>query len=155
MKALILIPLLLGGCSILFSGCSTHAESPQDHNDIELTIKTDHDTYLRSEQVKITMRVRNIGKDIVTLEFPTSRQYDFIIKGEDEEVWKWSRDKYFTQAFIIITINPGDSITYNSEWDQIDNIGNNVAPGRYWIVGIVPAIGRELSVSRPITIKSN
>lgn len=152
MKCSVLIPLLLGGCSLIFSGYSTHAVSPEDKNDIELVIKTDRNAYLKGDQVKIIMTVKNISMNSVTLEFTTSRHYDFMILKDDQDVWMWSRDKYFAQAFTTIVIKPGESLTYTVEWNQRDNMGNDVTPGRYRIMGTLPAIGRELSASVSIPI---
>ncbi len=148
----ILISFLLGGCSFLLSGYSTLAAILDNQIDIELTVETDRHTYSQSEEVKITMTVKNNGVKSVSLEFPTSRQHDFIIKKDEKEVWRWSGDKYFAQAFTTMVIEPGDSLTYTTGWAQTDSIGNHVGPGRYWIVGIVPAIGREFSVSTSIII---
>lgn len=153
MKSLILIPFLLGGCSLLFSGYTTHADTTQDQNDIELSIETDRNIYSQSGHVKIVMRIRNTGRESVTLEFPSSRQYDFIVIKDDQEVWRWSRDKYFTQAFTTVAIEPGDLLTYTAEWDQKDNISKSVGPGIYIIKGILPAIGRESSASLSIIIE--
>jgi hypothetical protein len=70
--------------------------------------------------------------------FFSSQRYEMIVENSDgHEVWRWSNDLGFAQPIAQELLT---SVTYSEEWDQRDNRGQPVPPGRYevtaWLTGL-------------------
>ena len=51
------------------------------------------------ERVRFTLNVTNRGPKLVELTFPSGQTHDFsVIDADGREVWRWSRDRMFTQS---------------------------------------------------------
>ena len=84
----------------------------------------------------MTLLLKNCGDNPTHLFYPDSRRYEFVVEDEgDQEVWRWSLGQTFAQALGEETIEPGESVTYTEVWDQRDQAGQPVPPGRYQIFG--------------------
>lgn len=95
--------------------------------------------YAVGEPVELTLTLSNRGTEPLVFEFNDGQRYDFIAMREDGTVvWVWSRDKAFIQVLGTLTIAAGESRVYRDRWDQRDNNGVQVPPGRYIIEGIFP-----------------
>jgi hypothetical protein len=66
--------------------------------------------------VSFTLRVINLGGRAAQLTFPTSKQYDFWVTRGENETWRWSDEKLFTQAIEKRTIGPQSAITLSEPW---------------------------------------
>ena len=66
--------------------------------------------------VTFTLRVVNVAGREEQLTFPTSKQYDFWVTRDDDEIWRWSDEQLFTQAVETRTIDPQGSITLTEPW---------------------------------------
>ena len=66
--------------------------------------------------VNFTLRVVNVAGREEHLTFPTSKQYDFWVTRGDDEIWRWSDERLFTQAVETRTIGPQSSITLAEPW---------------------------------------
>ncbi|MGE8205196.1 BsuPI-related putative proteinase inhibitor [Heyndrickxia sp. NPDC080065] len=72
----------------------------------------------KPNQLDIELIVKNLSDSDVTLEFPTSQYYDFsIFDTKNKEVYRFSKGRYFLQAFQYITIKKGDKKVWKSSWD--------------------------------------
>lgn len=104
--------------------------------------------------MNIIVRLRNNGPDTVDgsvhrmgepmkdpdatyLQFSSSKHADFCItKGMDRQVYLWSYDKDYTASFTGITIKHGETREiFRATWNQKDNNGNPVPPGKYYVDG--------------------
>ena len=67
----------------------------------------------------------------------TSKTYDFYVLASttDQILWRWSRHSAFNDEILFGTVDPGDFLTYVELWDQRDDDGVPLAPGRYYVVG--------------------
>lgn len=85
-------------------------------------------------KIDIRFALRNIsGKDL-QITYGSGQKYDFWIHNEkDEEVYRWSFGKSFTQALIERELLNSEVIEFNEAWDLHDNEGNPVPPGQYTI----------------------
>jgi len=62
----------------------------------------------------------------------TGQQFELTITDEKgNEVYRYSDGKFFTLALIMKTINPGESIKWQDEWDMKDKDGNKLTSGKY------------------------
>jgi len=66
------------------------------------------------------------------LMFGSGQQFELTITNEKgEEVYRYSDDKFFTMAIIMKTINPGESIKWQDEWDMTNKNGDKLTSGKY------------------------
>jgi len=79
--------------------------------------------------------------------FSSGQQFELTITDESgKEVYRYSDGKFFTMALIIKTINPGESLKWQDEWDMTDKDGNRLTSGNYKAVITIlayPDEGRE------------
>ncbi len=86
--------------------------------------------------VPLQLTVRNIGDQVLTLEFGLP-EADFLVTTEDgREVWRWSHGKAFPAILQQIVLRPGEVRRFREVWRQVDNNGRRVPAGNYQVVGI-------------------
>jgi hypothetical protein len=66
--------------------------------------------------VRFALRVVNIAGKTAELTFPSSKQYDFWVTRGNDEIWRWSDDRLFTQAVEKETIDPQSLLTLSEPW---------------------------------------
>ncbi|MFO7173814.1 MAG: BsuPI-related putative proteinase inhibitor [Bacillota bacterium] len=89
---------------------------------LRFTLAVDRTT--NPTRAKLT--VANPGKEPVTIRFPSSRQYDFVLRDEKgKEVWRWSQGRVFAQSVMDARLNTGATLTYEADLPQ------NLAAGTY------------------------
>jgi hypothetical protein len=94
--------------------------------------KVSLETLKENEQLKINFSLQNIsGKDL-QISFGSGQQYDIVVFNErNEEVYKWSNNKAFTQALIERDFKKEGKLTFTEKWNFKDNEGVSVVNGRY------------------------
>jgi len=86
------------------------------------------------EPVPISFQVENCGTEPVRFTYASSQRYEIVVEDDDgNEVWRWSRDKLFTQAITEEEFESFTSVTYFELWDKRDNEGNPAPSGRYTV----------------------
>ncbi len=100
---------------------------------LRYTISTDCASYQRGDRVNITFTKCNVSGSTVRLRYNTSQRYDFVVLRNGREVWRWSDDRFFTQADGTEVLQPRDCRTYRATWDLRNNQGNFVSPGDFTI----------------------
>jgi len=74
----------------------------------------------------------NVGKQ---LQFGSGQQFELVISDDQgEEVYRYSDDKFFTMALVYKNIKPGESLSWQDEWDLTDKEGKKVSGGKYHAV---------------------
>jgi len=64
--------------------------------------------------------------------FSSGQQFELTITDESgKEVYRYSDGRFFTMALILKTINPGESLKWQDEWDMTDKDGNRLTSGNY------------------------
>lgn len=76
------------------------------------------DTQVESDRVSFSFTVANDGDEPVTLSFRDACAADFAVFDGEEERWRWSRGRMFTQALQSASLDPGESVTYEGEWQN-------------------------------------
>lgn len=105
------------------------------------------------EGIDVSLTVRNVGDEPVTLRFRTGQRADFAAYAVDSEgggdddstgpdddstdpdgdpVWRYGEGRLFTQALGTETLGPGESTTYGGTWSDPPS-------GTYRLVGEVTA----------------
>jgi hypothetical protein len=103
---------------------------------IVVDIGIDEVAYILGEPVNVNIAITNNGPN-TTLLFPTSQLADFNITNEaGQHIYQWSHDKVFSQEITEISINQSETIELlNDAWNLVDDDGNPITPGNYYIVG--------------------
>jgi len=70
------------------------------------------------DSVRLTLRITNASRDAIPLTFPTGQSYDFVIRRDGREVWRWSEGMMFTQAIRQETLAPDETRTYTASWSH-------------------------------------
>ena len=77
----------------------------------------------------------------MSLNFSSGQQFEVTITDEDgNEVYRYSDGKFFTLALVTRTINPGESLKWQDEWDMTNKDGEKVGSGTYKAVITILAI---------------
>ena len=98
-------------------------------SELELTLALSADEIRSGGCVDMTLNVTNAGQDAFTLHFNDGQIFDFLaltVQGEKDPVlvWNWAHDKAFTAALWDLTLQPGDSRSYQVTWDGTNNAGD-------------------------------
>lgn len=100
------------------------------------------DTFERGELIQMVLTVRNRRNEAVTVEFPTTRTFDFVVVREnsDDVVWQLSDSAGAAPPSTIrttIDFAPNQTQTFTTTWSQVDNDGNEVRTGAYEARGVL------------------
>jgi len=87
------------------------------------------DFYLYAHDDQFTLVVTNQSKDPINCTFSSGMTHDFVLKQNNQEIWRWSKDKAFLMMIFEKTLNPGECWVYSSKLDQ------EVPPGDYTLEG--------------------
>jgi hypothetical protein len=106
---------------------------------VTVSLATDRIYYRPGEPVVMRITVRNVGTETVTLRFPSSQRYDFVVRHiTGEVVWQWSANRYFLWVLGAETLEPGETRVITEEWKQQNNLGNQVRTGIYRLESVLP-----------------
>jgi LysM repeat protein len=120
------------------------------------TIYTNKRTYALGENVSITLVKTNRSNRNITLRYNTAQRFDFVARrvATQEEIWRWSRGRFFAQRVADITLRPGQSQVFRVTWDQRNNQGRQIAAGNITIQGFNVARGlQNQAVSTTIRVQ--
>ena len=78
--------------------------------------------------VSLAFHATNRDTRRVELVFPSGQTHDFaILDASGREVWRWSKDRLFTQALQNRVLEPSETLTYEERWTPGDLRGTFVA----------------------------
>lgn len=70
------------------------------------------------DAVAFVFEVENAGAAAVDLEFRSGKTADVVVYEVENEVWRWSDGRMFTQALRSETVEPGETLTHRMVWEQ-------------------------------------
>ena len=105
---------------------------------LQLILQTDKEAYSIGELIPLEFEVINTGSTPIKLTFSTSKTFDLIVKREGALIWQLSFGKHYLQVITELTLEPGESRTFNGGWPQVDNAGNQIPIDTYKIVALLP-----------------
>lgn len=100
------------------------------------------DTFERGELIQMVLTVRNRRDTAVSVDFPTTRTFDFVVVRENSNdvVWQLSESAGAAPPSTIPTtldFAPNQTQTFTATWSQVDNDGNDVRTGAYEARGVL------------------
>lgn len=70
------------------------------------------------DDVTFQFRVRNAGDTPAELTFRSGQVADVAVFEDDQEVWRWSDGRLFTQALTSRTLPPGETMAEQFTWEE-------------------------------------
>ena len=143
-----LLALILGLACV--SGDPRTATAAQTGSVVVL-FASDQPSYQLGTPATFTIAVDNASPGPVSLTFPSGQRYDIVVMSGEVELWRWSADRAFTQAFGEQTFQPGLTLLGREVWEWRDNSGAPLPPGTYRVIGSVasspPRNGNVLEIT--------
>jgi hypothetical protein len=119
------------------------AGDPSQSDPISFVLTVPRPEVAAGEPVHFEMLLRNLTGQTQRLNLPSGQDFDIIVTDEaGHEVWRWSHDRFFTQVFRMLTLEPRGQRVFRASWDQRDNDGQPVLPGRYQATAELAAVER-------------
>jgi hypothetical protein len=126
-----LVPLLCAGAIAFACGPRTHSQQaagahvPRTSKSAPLAsslgVKVD-------DGVEFVFHVTNAGAKKLELTFPSGQTHDFVVLDSlDNEVWRWSEGRMFTQSLQNKMLGTGETLSYEDSWPLSDAHGRYVA----------------------------
>lgn len=122
---------------------------PEQFEGFGISLSTDKSIYSINEPIIIKLKVFNYGNEEVTFHFRSSQRYDFSIFKGEEEISRWSKNKFFLQVLGEIVLEPEEIIVYEKKFEA------KLEAGSYKVIGELTAEDKPLAASLTITIKED
>ncbi len=94
--------------------------------------------YSSGEKITFQLILANLSYHPLFFEFDSSQTYEFeVYDSTGKGVWQWSTAENITitEGYQLIKVDARDSWIVEVNWDQTDQSGQAVPPGRYRIKG--------------------
>lgn len=92
------------------------------------------------DAVTFRLEATNAGGDPVELTFGTGQTAEFVVRTNDETVWRWSDDRMFTQRVRRETIRSDQKLVAEGRW-------SDPRPGQYTVEATVTATDHRPSAT--------
>ncbi|MGH2588974.1 MAG: BsuPI-related putative proteinase inhibitor [Dehalococcoidia bacterium] len=125
-------------------GVRSDPMKPLPSRAVSFTLSTDKQTYTIGEPVVFRMVLRNDSSTPETLQFPSTQDFDVVVRAGAAEVWRWSDGRAFGEIFRTLTLQPGEEQTFTATWEQPADPGLQAPPGPYQATA-------DLTATAPIT----
>jgi hypothetical protein len=145
-RRIALVTIALAGCrtpqpDTAATGMVMSADS------LRLAVSTDKQAYGFGEPIELVLKLTNHSSQPVTLEFPSSQRYDFVIADSSgATVWSWSANRMFAQMIGAERVAPNDSREYREQFS------GSLPTGTYRATGIITTIGLGRQVSTTFSV---
>lgn len=107
--------------------------------------KTSVEVFNKEGKISLDFSLQNVSGKEQHISYGSGQKYDiFIYNAQNEEIYRWSNNKAFTQALIVTNMMKDSKLVFNEQWNLKDNKGNKVPPGKYTIkVNVMIALNSE------------
>jgi len=133
--------------ALINTGAASQQQAEVTQGDVTYTLMTDKAVYGVDDPVDLTFTIANTGKNDVSFDFPTTQNYDFVIRRGDTELARWSLGQTFIQQPTSVTLAGGKSFSFTTRWLQKDQDSHPVPPGVYTLVAVFPLKDHPVLVS--------
>lgn len=129
---------------ILLTGCATvetnqSSDEAQGEKNPAVHLETNVELKQLEDHIVFDLTLTNVGSEDVELLFSSGQQYEITVKDENnQDVYRYSEGKMYTQALETKVIKTGEKINWNVEWDQKEE-GQFLPNGEYTVTAEVLA----------------
>ncbi len=124
-----------------------------DLTNLQFSLTTDKPAYAVGEPVNIVFTLTNPTEREIRIQFTSSQRFDFVVRRDKTEVWRWSNGRMFSMMLTTMVLKPQSSKSHTAVWAQKDNSGRPVSPGRYEVLALLPLHQPIFSQPVPFTIR--
>ena len=90
------------------------------------------------DTVSMKLKLQNTSDEPVQFFTGGRPPHDFVVTtANGEEVWRWKCAKIILLPLDGNTLEPGEELEFAGEWEQVDNRGEPVPAGSYFIAGVL------------------
>ncbi len=116
------------GCAVTVVSFLELAITPGDDNQSLV--------YSPGSEIGFLLTMQNPADEALVLACSDAQVYDIEVFNSDNVlVWNWAHGQSLESTGAGLSIDPGESITYEEAWDQRDNDGDQVPAGTYAVYG--------------------
>ncbi|MCY8346475.1 BsuPI-related putative proteinase inhibitor [Bacillus haynesii] len=91
-----------------------------DNGSVTLTVEP----VQKQGEIEFRMSVVNHTDDTAEFEFSSGQKFELIVSDKEEnERYRYSKGKMFTQAFQSMTLNPKESYDFTDVWKEVPEPG--------------------------------
>jgi hypothetical protein len=120
-----------------------NALTPPKVASLRVELSTDRSAYSLGEDVQLHFTVTNQGTAAAVFNFRNGQRYDFAVRQNGQEIWRWSTRKAFASMPTTTTLNPGETMSFREAWNGVNNRNQPVPAGTYTMAGWLTAVGQE------------
>jgi hypothetical protein len=132
----------------LASGALCPTANRGDFMDVRLAVRTDRSGYAPGDSLVVVLTLTNPEADTAVFRFATGQRFDVEVRDADGQlVWRWAQGMMFMQMLGAVRVPPGDSVVY-----RVPAVAP-AGPGRYTVVGRIPATDQALEARAEITVR--
>jgi len=110
-----------------------------------MTLTGTLDARTDEDRVAFAFTVENVGSEPERLEFRDSCTADFAVLDGEDERWRWSQGRMFTQALQSEELAPGETVTYEGEWNRPD-------AGTHTVVATLEATNHDCEARAEVSV---
>ena len=119
------------------------AGDPNARGPVSFILSVPKPAWSTGEPVQFEMLLQNLSALAQRLDVPSGQDFDITVSDETgRAVWRWSEDRAFTEVFRTLTLQPREQRTFSATWDQRDDDGQPVPPGRYQATAVFTSVER-------------
>jgi len=120
----------------------SHAQRPGGANLVQ-GVKPGKARYPLGACVQFTYAIRNAGSQPITYNFTSSKLFDLWVQWGEVEVYRYSRGKAYATVMTSLTLQPGESRSFEVTWDQCGPDCKQVGPGAYNVYAQLASTGER------------
>ena len=138
--------------SSFYTAVSSHEFLPKK---IAFSIKIpQHTSY--GEAVPMTLTLENISNEPLGFHLAGGMPEEFVVANSvGESVWHWGCGKGEIRPIRFRALEPGEKLIYTGEWEQVNHMGEPVAPGDYLIYGTLHIGSYEYQGDKIFQLETN
>jgi hypothetical protein len=103
---------------------SAASTSRKSRADTSRAVATSLRAAVQGSTVALSFHVTNVRDAKLELSFPSGQTHDFaVLDPAGREIWRWSRDRMFTQAVQSKFLDAKETVTYEERWDAAGQRG--------------------------------
>jgi hypothetical protein len=130
------------------SGCGNGQSAGSEQEGLSLKVTFSPDPPRSGESLTWSLEVRNGSQEPVTLTFSSGKSGDVVLRRGGEEAYRWSADRFFTEAIRKERLEAGESKVY-----VLEEPGLRAERGRYELEAALASDPAPPPVRRKVTVE--